>query len=275
MPAMKALIFGLALTIVAAAGAAARPLPDETGFVAVEVPLIEHGKPDPRDSAVTGYLFTPAGAGPFPAVVIMHGCDGLGWLRPARSSWTLFKSDAQRYVAHGYVALVLDSFEPRRIAQACGAPMTVSPTRRAWDALSAARYLGTRADIDLRHLVLQGDSHGGLRVLWTLRQGASSPSPFAAGIAFYPRLHRGERLHRAHSHPHRRQGRCRRFAASRWCIRSRARDITRSSSRYIPAPPTPSTFRCGLTPTRWAISSPMTPRPRRRAGRRSMPSCFR
>ena len=115
----------------------------------------------------------------------MHGCDGLGWLRPARPSWTLFKSYAQRYVAHGYVALVLDSFEPRGIAQACGAPMTVSPTRRAWDALSAARYLGTRADIDLRHLVLQGDSHGGLTVLWTLRQGASSPSPFAAGIAFY------------------------------------------------------------------------------------------
>jgi poly(3-hydroxybutyrate) depolymerase len=109
------ILFLLAL-IVAAAGSAAGPLPEETGFVAVDIPLIEEGKPEPSDRSVTGYLFTPAGAGPFPAVVIMHGCDGLGWLRPTRASWTLFKGYAQRYVAHGYAALVLDSFEPRGIA---------------------------------------------------------------------------------------------------------------------------------------------------------------
>ncbi|HUH83208.1 MAG TPA: hypothetical protein VLX85_01285 [Stellaceae bacterium] len=171
---------------VLSAGAAARPFPDETGFLTADIPLIEDGKPAPKDRSVTGYLFKPGGAGRFPAVVIMRGCDGLGWLRPTRPSWTLFKGHAQRYVAHGYAALVLDSFEPRGIAEACGALMAVTPTQRAWDALSAARYLMTRADIDPHRLLLQGDSHGGLTVLWTLRQGAPGRSPFAAGIAFHP-----------------------------------------------------------------------------------------
>jgi len=161
-------------------------LPGETGFVAIAIPLIAEGRPEPDDHSVTGYLFKPAGAGPFPAVVMMHGCDGLGWLRPNRPSWTLFKGYAERYVAHGYAALVLDSFEPRGIADACGAPMTVTPARRAWDALSAARYLAGLADIDPCRLVLQGDSHGRLSVLSALRRGGPGPSPFAAGIAFYP-----------------------------------------------------------------------------------------
>jgi dienelactone hydrolase len=119
-------------------------------------------------------------------VVLIHGCNGYDWQVRGQPGWTLAKAYARRYVAHGYAALVLDSFEPRGIAEACGAPMTVTPTQRAWDALSAARYLMTRADIDPRRLVLQGDSHGGLTVLWTLRQGAPGRSPFAAGIAFYP-----------------------------------------------------------------------------------------
>jgi dienelactone hydrolase len=170
-----------------APAALARPPTDETGFRSVTIPLIAEGKPDARDSAVTGYLFTPEGSGKFPAVVLMHGCNGYDWQVRGQPGWMLAKTYARRYVAHGYAALVLDSFEPRGVYNACGQPMRVGPMRRAWDALSAARWLGTLSTIDRDRLVLQGDSHGGWTVLVTLQAGLWHLSEhFAAGIAFYP-----------------------------------------------------------------------------------------
>lgn len=187
---------GRALPILAAAAAIilaganagrARPASDEVGFETASIPLIAEGKPDPADSAVAGYLFRPQGSGAFPAVVIMHGCNGLDWLVSGRPGWALAKQYAARYLAHGYAALVLDSFEPRGLGNICGNPASVSQQRRAWDAVSAARWLGARGDIDTRRLVLQGDSHGGSTVLAALdARRAPAPVPFAAGIAFYP-----------------------------------------------------------------------------------------
>ena len=122
----------IAAIVVAGAGrSAARPAADERGFDTVSIPLIADGKPDAADSVVTGYLFRPEGGGPFPAVVIMHGCNGLDWLVSGRPGWALAQRYAARYVAHGYAALILDSFEPRGVGNACGSPMSVSPQRRA------------------------------------------------------------------------------------------------------------------------------------------------
>lgn len=176
-----------ALVAALAGGALARPAADETGFAAVTIPLIAEGKPDARDSAVAGYLFKPEGDGPFPAVVLIHGCNGYDWLVQGQPGWMLFKRYAERYVAHGYVALVLDSFEPRGVNNVCGQAMSVPPARRAWDVLSAARFLGTLGTVDTRRLVLQGDSHGGWTTLVTLQAELwHVPERFAAGIAFYP-----------------------------------------------------------------------------------------
>jgi poly(3-hydroxybutyrate) depolymerase len=62
----------------------------------VSIPLILDGKPDSTDASVTGHLFRPGGPGPFPAVVLMHGCDGLGWHTPRQGGWLLLQSYAQR-----------------------------------------------------------------------------------------------------------------------------------------------------------------------------------
>jgi dienelactone hydrolase len=179
---------GLLATLLLAAGAAAAQPADKDGdFRAVTIPLIAAGKLYPGDTTVTGYLFSPAGPGPFPAVVLIHGCSGYGWKTRGQPGWARFETYARRYVAHGYVALVLDSYAPRHIDNACGQPMLVSPRRRAWDALSAARWLGTLGTVDPHRLVLQGDSHGGWTVLVALEKGLwNLPEHFAAGIAFYP-----------------------------------------------------------------------------------------
>jgi len=46
-------------------------------------------------------LLKPDGAGPFPAIALLHQCAGLN---PAIAAW------ARRAVAHGYVVLLLDSW---------------------------------------------------------------------------------------------------------------------------------------------------------------------
>ncbi len=55
------------------------------GFDKIDIPLLPDGKPDPADTNVAGYLFKPAGVGPFPATILMHGCDGLEWERPKQA----------------------------------------------------------------------------------------------------------------------------------------------------------------------------------------------
>ena len=124
-------------------------------------------------------MFRPDGAGPFAAVVILHGCDGVGrhyrqWARQLRD-W-------------GYVALLVDSFRPRGIGNVCNHGMDMPPLTQAKDAFAAAAYLrtlpGIRAGIGLI-----GFSHGGWAVLKavltdTVRQDGATP--FAAAVAFYP-----------------------------------------------------------------------------------------
>jgi dienelactone hydrolase len=179
---MRALL--LVLFLLATVGPA-RAQPG-AGFERLAIPQIA-GHPVAADPPVTGYLFTPAGSGPFALVVLMHGCDGLGWATPQRTSWNLQKHYAERYVGQGHASLVLDSFAPRRIANICGDARRVTAQQRSWDAFAAADLLAARGLADPARLVLQGDSHGGFTTLTALEQGRwSPPRNFAAGIAFYP-----------------------------------------------------------------------------------------
>ena len=80
-----------------------------------------------------GRLDKPAGTGPFPAVVLMHGCTGV---RPTHERW------AAQLTELGYVTLILDSLSPRRVGDICKDPMGVaSPNIRALDAYGALAHL--------------------------------------------------------------------------------------------------------------------------------------
>ena len=66
---------------------------------------------------ITGYLYKPQGAGPFPAVIAMHGCDGLvgqdGKVSPLYGTWGEVLSK------EGYVVLLPDSFGSRGHGSLC------------------------------------------------------------------------------------------------------------------------------------------------------------
>jgi dienelactone hydrolase len=135
---------------------------------------------------------TPDGPGPFPAIVIMHDCSGVGPTSsgaPAR--W------ARELVRRGYVVIIPDSFTPRGHATGvCTVPVSqrradVSPERRAEDAHAALAQARALPSVDGRRVGIMGGSHGGATTLAALRapDGAAPGGVpgFAAGVALYPR----------------------------------------------------------------------------------------
>jgi dienelactone hydrolase len=130
-----------------------------------------------------GKLKLPKGAAPFPAVVVLSGCNGV---KESTRVW------ARRLVSWGYAALIVDSFRPRGLKNVCHRGGELSGPERAKDAFAAAAYLRTRADVDPNRIGLLGYSHGG----WTALSAANEPTtaenggkPFAAIVAYYPICH--------------------------------------------------------------------------------------
>jgi len=132
--------------------------------------------------ALTGKLYRPEGAGPFPAVVLMHGCAGVS------GDNSLEVSDLLRDA--GYVAFLVDSFSRRHVSNVCNDPDTKSPTsiERVEDAFAARRYLSSLAFVDSSRIGLLGWSHGGRTALltWDRNSAVSGTAPFAAIAAYYP-----------------------------------------------------------------------------------------
>src|SRR5258706_5037948 len=70
----------------------------------------------PAPILVQGYVLKPAGDGPFPAVVVLHGCAGLGTLFDPHlraNAWP------DMLVSWGYAVLIVDSYTPRGIRDTC------------------------------------------------------------------------------------------------------------------------------------------------------------
>ncbi|MFN3657175.1 MAG: dienelactone hydrolase family protein [Pseudolabrys sp.] len=128
-------------------------------------------------------LFKPQGEGPFPAVVMMHGCGG--W-QPAVLDG--LHRHASALVDAGYVVLNLDSFGPRGtgggvICQSI--PKLVHALDyRTTDAFDALRYLQTRSDVDADNVFLLGQSNGGSVAINAAK--AKRKRGYRAVAAYYP-----------------------------------------------------------------------------------------
>ena len=138
--------------------------------------------PRPGDP-IAGELYRPVGDGPFPAIIALHGCEG--WLHTLEGR----QRQAERYVAQGYVILLVDSFGPRGIKQACVPTPGNSPADRLGDAYGAFDWLAARPFVESSRIAILGASQGGNVVLSTLSPSGSALTAgrhFAAGVAFYP-----------------------------------------------------------------------------------------
>jgi dienelactone hydrolase len=132
----------------------------------------------PAPATLTAELYTPRGAGPFPAVILLHGCGGVG---PNIKEW----AEWLRY--EGYAALVLDSFGGRGLRRLCGGSAALTGRMRAPDVYAAARYLKTLPQIDGKRIAAIGYSHGGWTLMWAVATEAQHPDvDIRAFIMFYP-----------------------------------------------------------------------------------------
>jgi len=153
------------------AGSTAAALDSNATIVELESPLV-HSQP------LQGLLRRPAGAGPFPAVVLLHSCNG-NW-RKLDERW------GRQIAPWGYVTLTVDSFGPRGIDDTCG---NGTPADMAFDAYRALDFLVRDPSVDSARVAVLGFSQGGWLALSSVEQGVveqSSPNKFRAAAAFYP-----------------------------------------------------------------------------------------
>lgn len=134
---------------------------------------------DGNPKILTGKLTKPAGEGPFPAIVLLHGSGGIKARRDA--DWV------RRLTGWGYVTLQADSFGPRgvSVSDILKNPFRVPPSMRADDAHGARRYLSQLSFIDSDRIAVMGWSHGGLSTIVSVIDSYGKNS-FTAAIAFYP-----------------------------------------------------------------------------------------
>jgi len=144
---------------------------------------------------LTAFLDRPARAAPAPAVVMLHGCSGLG---AAKGPFAIYRDWRDFFVDKGYVTLMVDSAASRGFGQTCTIAVK-EQTDRMWaerpsDAYAALAFLQSQPFVIPDKIALIGWSQGGGVVLETIPArslGRPNPSPthdFAAAIAFYPGL---------------------------------------------------------------------------------------
>jgi dienelactone hydrolase len=124
---------------------------------------------DPAVESIAGALFKPSGAGPFPAVIYMSGCAGLG----TRGERALQKTVIAHLLSKGVATLIVDPFTPRN--EMAGVCTKVNPTtfpelarRGGSDVWAAVNVLKAMADIDPNKIFLQGYSWGAVSSLFAV-----------------------------------------------------------------------------------------------------------
>lgn len=132
------------------------------------------------NAPLSATLMLPSGKGPFPVVILLHGCGGIG---PGLWDW------AHRLQNWGYAALVLNSFSARDVTTVCAPAMQhlVTPQDRVADVLSAALYLRSVPDIDGARIGVLGQSHGGSTAAMVTRERYERlyPSLLKAVVDYY------------------------------------------------------------------------------------------
>lgn len=134
-------------------------------------------------------LYKPEGEGPFPTVIALHGCSGLGGhtdaVLPRYRDW------AERLLRAGNAVLLPDSYGSRELGPQCRVKeLRVKARReRVADILATRAWLMKQAWVARDRVSLMGWANGASALLWAVRpqSAARDPGPdFRAAIAFYP-----------------------------------------------------------------------------------------
>ena len=127
---------------------------------------------------ISGWMYRPAGAGPFPGIVLAHTCAGVN---QHTDVW------GKLLASWGYVVVAPDSFGPRGEKSVCGRGNVVNGNMRAADVAGAVDFLNAQPFVRRGAIGVIGHSHGG----WTAVRAAQKSFDLAArglkaAVAYYP-----------------------------------------------------------------------------------------
>lgn len=133
---------------------------------------------------IEGHLAKPPGAGPFPAVIGLHGCAGMHEM--TRQKFT------DGLIARGYAVLLVESHAPRGIEHACTSAAFATFLTRRPDAYGALVFLSRLPFVDPERIAVVGFS-AGARVSLSVAEPNAFDQFLPAGklrlraaAAFYP-----------------------------------------------------------------------------------------
>jgi dienelactone hydrolase len=175
---MRLLSATLILTLLGVAFAAdGAPLPAPHQ---VDIPL--------ASGTLHAQLYKPDGDGPFPTVIALHGCGGLGGhsepVLPRYRDW------AEQLLKTGHAVLLPDSYGSREVGPQCRAKegRVLARRERVADILASRQWLVQQSWAAHERISLVGWANGASALLWAVRPQLSSRSEpdFRSAIAFYP-----------------------------------------------------------------------------------------
>ena len=164
--------------VVALFGLAARGSPVFAEALVKFMSAAPHAQVEVRSDPIQGYLTKRKGAGPFPAVVLLHSCLGLPAAR---------RSMADTFAGWGYVALFVDDFTTRGVKETCA----VDFNEALPDAYGALAFLSRLPYVDPARIAAVGFSQGADTALKIASSrppssGSVNDPAFKAAAAFYP-----------------------------------------------------------------------------------------
>jgi dienelactone hydrolase len=134
-------------------------------------------------------LYKPEGDGPFPAVIALHGCEGLGSrsepIQPRYRDW------AEQLVKAGKAVLLPDSYGSRELGPQCRVKerRVLARRERVADIMASRQWLVQQPWAARDRISLLGWANGASALLWAVRPQLSSRNvepDFRSAIAFYP-----------------------------------------------------------------------------------------
>jgi dienelactone hydrolase len=134
-------------------------------------------------------LYKPDGDGPFPTVIALHGCGGLGGhSEPVQSR---YRDWAEQLVKDGQAVLLPDSYGSRELGPQCRVKeRTVHGRReRVEDVAAARKWLLQQTWVARDRISLMGWAGGASALLWAVRPQSLTRDiapDFRSAIAFYP-----------------------------------------------------------------------------------------
>jgi dienelactone hydrolase len=172
-------LFVAAFSLASAAGAAPLPAPHQ-----VDIPS--------GTATLHAQLYKPDGDGPFPVVIALHGCGGLGGhsesVQPRYRDW------AEQLLKAGNAVLLPDSYGSRELGPQCRVvsdrERRVSARReRVADIMASRQWLVQQPWAAHERISLMGWANGASALLWAVRPQMSSRNvepDFRSAVAFYP-----------------------------------------------------------------------------------------